>query len=385
MIEYAVTGSRKYWGWLGVLLAIIVIGFLFYLKQLGYGLGITGMSRDVTWGFYIAQFTFLVGVAASAVMLVLPYYLHNYKQFGRITILGEFLAIGSVAMCILFVVVDLGQPSRAFNVMLYPAPNSVLFWDVIVLSGYFMLNAVIGWIVLRSEYKRSAPPKWIKPIIYLSIPWAVSIHTVTAFIYGGMGARHYWATAIMAPRFLASAFASGPALLILLCFIVRKFTRFDPGKEAVQKLAQIVLYAMIANVFFVLLEVFTVFYGNIPGHMQHLQFLFLGLHGHNYMVPWMWLATALAFTGILLLLIPSWRRNESILAVGAIAIFVAAWIDKGLGLTIGGFTPSPLEQITHYAPTIPELMITLGVYGIGFLIITVLYKMAIGVKESAES
>jgi molybdopterin-containing oxidoreductase family membrane subunit len=384
MIEYALKGSRRYWSWVGALVALIIVGFLFYLQQLKFGLSVTGMSRDVSWGFYIAQFTFLVGVAASAVMVVLPYYLHNYKQFGRITILGEFLAIGSVIMCIGFIFVDLGQPMRIMNVMLYPTTNSVMFYDMIVLSGYLLLNAVIGWTVLTSEYKGTSYPKWVKPIILLSIPWAVSIHTVTAFLYSGLASRHFWHTAILAPRFLASAFAAGPALLIILCLIVRKFTKFDPGKEAIQKLAQIVTYAMIINVFFVLLEVFTAFYGQIPEAMHSLQFLFAGSHGLNYMVPWMWTATILAFGGIGILLFPKLRRNETYLAIACVMVFVAAWIDKGLGLMIGGFTPSPLGEYTPYAPTFTEIMITLMVYGIGMLVITVLYKIAVSVKEANE-
>ena len=237
MLEKALTGSKRYWGLIAFLLAVMAVGFIFYLRQLSYGLGITGMSRNVVWALYIAQFTFLVGVAASAVMVVLPYYLHNYKAFGRITILGEFLAVASVLMCLTFVVVDLGQPMRAFNVLLYFSPNSVLFWDVVVLNGYLLLNIVIGWTTLASERNSVPPPAWVKPLIYISIPWAVSIHTVTAFIYAGLPGRSFWLTAIMAPRFLASAFASGPALLILLCLIIRKHTRFDPGREQIQSLA----------------------------------------------------------------------------------------------------------------------------------------------------
>src|SRR4030066_1025989 len=151
MFEKSLAGSKKYWGLLAFLGCFIGIGFLCYLRQLSYGLGITGMSRDVSWGLYIAQFTFLVGVAASAVMLVLPYYLHNYKVFGKITVLGEFLAVASVTMCLTFIIVDLGQPARAFNMILYPSPNSILFWDMIVLNGYLLLNIVIGWTVLAAE------------------------------------------------------------------------------------------------------------------------------------------------------------------------------------------------------------------------------------------
>ncbi|HSO66795.1 MAG TPA: NrfD/PsrC family molybdoenzyme membrane anchor subunit, partial [Desulfatirhabdiaceae bacterium] len=274
MLELAIKGSKKFYGWVIVLLAIVGMGFGIYLMQLGFGLGITGMSRDVSWGFYIAQFTFLVGVAAGGVMVVTPYYLHNYKAFGKITILGEFLAIAAISMCLMFILVDLGQPMRMFNVLLYPTPNSVLFWDMIVLNGYLFLNIVIGWNVLEAERNGTHYPMWIKPLIYLSIPWAVGIHTVTAFLYCGLPGRGFWLTAILAPRFLASAFAAGPALLILLCLIIRRVTNFDPGREQIQSLAKIVAYAICLNVFFFLCEVFVVFYSQIPEHMDHFKYLF---------------------------------------------------------------------------------------------------------------
>ena len=208
-------------------------------------------------------------------MLVLPYYLHNFKQFAKITVLGEFLAVSAVIMCMLFIFVDMGQPMRVMNVLLYPTPNSVMFWDAMVLSGYLALNIIIGWVVLGSDKKGIAPPKWVKPVIYLSIAWAPLIHTVTAFLYAGIPGRHFWLTAIMAARFLASAFSGGPALLIILALIIRKFTKFDPGKEAIQTLGKIVTYFMITNVFFLGLEFFTAFYSGIPGHIHPFKYLSL--------------------------------------------------------------------------------------------------------------
>jgi Ni/Fe-hydrogenase subunit HybB-like protein len=384
MLEKALIGDRKYWTWVGFLVFLIGVGGFYYLRQLDYGLGITGMSRDVSWALYIAQFTFLVGVAASAVMVVLPYYLHQYKAFGKITILGEFLAVASVFMCVTFIIVDLGQPARAFNVLLYPTPSSILFWDMVVLSGYLLLNILIGWTVLASEKKSISPPRWIKPLIYLSIPWAISIHTVTAFIYAGLPGRSFWLTAIMAPRFLGSAFASGPALLILLCFILRKFTRFDAGREAIQALAKIVTYALIASIFFVFMEIFTVFYSQIPEHMQYFQYLFVGLHGHYALVPWMWTAVILAAIALVLLMNPRARQNETLLAVACAAVFFSLWIEKGLGLVVTGFIPSPLEKISEYYPTGPEVAITVGVWAMGLLILTGLYKVAVAVKMQTE-
>ena len=384
MLEKALKGSKQYYGWIAALLAIVGVGFVCYLWQFQFGLGITGMSRDVSWGFYIAQFTFLVGVAASAVMVVLPYYLHNYKAFGRITILGEFLAVASVTMCILFIFVDLGQPTRVFNVLLHPTPNSVLFWDMIVLNGYLFLNIIIGWNVLEAERNNVAPPSWLKPLIYLSIPWAVSIHTVTAFLYCGLPGRGFWLTAILAPRFLSSAFAAGPAFLILLCMLVRKLTKFDPGREQIQSLAKVVAYAICINVFFFLCEVFVVFYSRIPEHMDHFKYLFVGLHGHGALVPWMWASMILMVVSIILLVNPATRKNETTLVAACITVFIGTWIDKGLGMISGGFVPNPLHHVNEYVPTIPELAISIGVWAIGFLVLTALFKIAVSIKEEVS-
>lgn len=385
MLEKALSGTKAYFSWIIFLVILFSIGFAFYLKQLGFGLGITGMSRDVSWGLYIGQFTFLVGVAASAVMLVLPYYLHNYKVFGKITILGEFLAVASVTMCLTFIVVDLGQPSRAFNVLLYPTPNSVLFWDMVVLNGYLFLNIVVGWSVLEAERKGVAPAKWVKFLIYVSIPWAVSIHTVTAFLYAGLPGRGFWLSAVMAPRFLGSAFASGPSLLILICLFLRKYTKFDAGWEAIQSLAKIITYALIISVFFVLCELFTVFYSQIPEHMYHFIYLFVGFHGHYGLVAWMWAAIILAAIALIILINPNTRNNPTTLAVGCASTFLALWIEKGITLVLTGYIPSPLETITEYHPTVPEIAIVIGVWALGLLILSILYKVALSVKEEAAA
>jgi len=385
MLEKALVGTKRYYGLVAILAGLFALGFLFYLKQLNVGLSITGMGRDVSWGFYIAQFTYLVGVAASAVMVVLPYYLHNYKAFGRVTILGEFLAVAAVSMCVTFVLVDMGRPDRVFNVFKYPTPGSVMFWDIIVLNGYLILNILIGWNVLECERHSVAPPKWVKFLSYVSIPWAVSIHTVTAFLYAGLPGRGYWLTAILAPRFLSSAFAAGPALLILLCLLVRKYSKFDPGKEQIQTLAKVVTYATLVNVFFFFCEVFTVFYSQLPDHMAHFQYLFVGLDGKGQLVPLMWFSIVGMTLAALFLVNPKLRKNESTLAALCGLIIITTWLDKGLGLMTGGFVPNPLEQVTEYWPTMPEAIISLGVWAMGFLVLTILYKIAVSIKEEIKS
>jgi Ni/Fe-hydrogenase subunit HybB-like protein len=385
MVEKALDGSRRYWLWVGGLLAVIAVAFVVYLHQLSYGLGLTGMSRNVSWGLYIGQFTFMVGVAASAVMVVLPYYLHNHKDFARMTILGEFLAVSSVTMCMLFVFVDMGRPMRLFNILLYPQFHSVMFWDMVSLSGYLFLNAIITLVSLHAEQQDLHPPRWIMPIILLSIPWAISIHTVTGFLYAGLPGRMSWRTAIMAPRFLASAFAAGPALLILLCFLLRKLTGYDVGKKAIQGLAVIVTYAMVINVFFILMQFFTAMYSKVPELTEEFHDLYLGTTPPTTLLPWGRLSLVLMAAALILLLIPKIRHNNQTLAVACVLVFSSLWIDKGLCMVVGGFIPSPLGNITRYVPTLPEMTITLGVWAVGALMVTVFYKIALSVEIARET
>jgi len=384
MLEKALHGSRKYWLWLGFLGILIFIGFLCYLYQWKIGLGVTGMSRDVSWGFYIANFTFLVGVAAGAVMIVLPYYWHNYKVYGKITVLGEFLAIAAVLMCMLFVFVDIGQPMRVLNVLRYPTPHSVFFFDACVLSGYLLLNLICGWTVLHAYYKETKYPSWLKPIIYLAILWAPSIHIVTAFIYQGLPGREYWLTAIMAPRFLASAFCAGPAFIIVAALLLKQLTGFDPGDKAIDSLAKTVAYAFIINLLLVIFEVFTALYSGIPAHRAPLEYLFVGLDGHAEWVPFMWAEVIMAITAVVLLIIPATRKNKATLVIACICVFLSCWIDKGIGLIVGGYTPTPFDTITTYIPTLPEIGIAVGIWAVGFFVLTVLYKIFLGVHRAKE-
>jgi len=384
MIEKSLKGDHIYWAWVAFLLVMIGIAFIAYMRQWDLGLGITGMGRDISWGLYIANFTFLVGVAASGVMVVLPYYLHNFKVFARITIFGEFLAVAAVTMAMLFIFVDLGQPARVFNIILYPSPHSVLFWDMIVLSLYLILNIIIGWRTLEAEHQEEAPPIWLKPLVFISIPLAFSIHTVTAFIFSGLGARPFWLTALLAPRFLASAFASGPAILIIMCIIMRRFAKFDIGQEATQKIALIITYALSIHIFFFLVEIFTVFYGGIPEHVHHFEYL-LGRGGQSILTISAWISLVLIWIAFLLMINPQTRKTEGTLIYALLAVIIAVWIEKGLSFIVPGFIPSPLGEIARYSPTLAEIFITIGVWSVGILILTVLYKVTVSIKKGMVS
>ncbi len=384
MIEKALTGSKRYWYWVSLLLVCVATGAVMYMRQLSYGLGVTGMSREVSWGLYIGQFTFFVGVAASAVMVVIPYYLHNAKQFARVAIIGELLAVSSIIMCMLFILVDLGQPERVLNVLLFPAPHSVMFWDMVSLSGYLLLNAVIAYNTLNAEQRGLPSPSWLKPVVYLSIPWAISIHTVTAFLYSGLAARPLWMTAVMAPRFLASAFAAGPALLILLIVILQKSAGYDPGEEVIGKLATIVTYAASVSTFLVLVEIFTGLYSGMPHDREALTYQYGTLHGLWGMTAWMWFSSLLMIGALFVLYIPSLRKSRVALITACGAVFVSLWMEKGLALIVGGFQPSPVGVLTAYRPTCTEWAIALGIWSLGALMLTMFLKVTVTIRAAVQ-
>ena len=375
-------GSWIYHLWLGSLFVFMLFGLNAYCRQYVYGLGTTGMTDQVSWGVYIANFTFLVGVAASAVMLVIPVYIYKRKELKHLVIFGELLAVAAIIMCLLFIMVDLGRPEQAHHMLLrFNFPISVLTWDVIALNGYLLLNLHIPGYMIYCAYKKREPSKkFLIPFVFISIGWAVSIHTVTAFLYSGLGARPFWNSAVLAPRFLASAFAAGPALLILTVQVIRRFTGWKVDGGSIMTLRSIVVVAMLINLFLLGSEVFTEFYTD-SAHVASAYYLFLGLHGYHALVPWIWTAIGLNVVAMGLLLHPASKRRKThfVLNIACVLLFVGIWIEKGMGLIIPGFIPTPIGEIVEYTPTLNETLICMGIWSTGIFIYSILVRITIPV------
>jgi Ni/Fe-hydrogenase subunit HybB-like protein len=376
-----VRGNRAYYAWLGALAIAILVGLVAYAHQFRTGLIATNMRDQVSWAFYVGNFTFLVGVAAAAVLLVIPAYVYEWKPIKEVVILGELLAISALTMCLLFILVDMGRPDRFLHIVpLLGSPNwprSMLAWDALVLNGYLLLNLVVVVHLLYTGYRgKPYNKKLIVPLVLVSIPGAVSIHTVTAFLYNGMAARPFWNASILAPRFLASAFCSGPAVMIILFQILRKTTRIEIKDEAIFKVAELMSYAMFLNLFLLGAEIFKEYY-SATEHLLYTQYLWSGIGPHRALVPFAWLALACSVTAFLLFLIPRTRRNWVALNLGCLLIWAGVYIEKGMGLVIPGMTPDTLGEIYEYRPTATEWAIAAGIFGVGFLVFTVLVKVAV--------
>lgn len=377
-------GPRMYWLWLAFLAILIASGAAAYADQVRIGLAVTAMRDQVSWGFYIGNFTFLVGVAAAAVVLVIPAYVYNWKPIRELVIYGELLAISAILMCLLFVLVDIGRPDRFWH--LIPPwgrlnfPESILAWDVIVLNLYFLLNLTVATHILYCAFhRRPYVKRLVVPMVLLSIPMAVAIHTVTAFLYNGLAARPYWNSSILAPQFLASAFCSGPAILLIVLQVLRRFTRFEIQNEAIWKIAELMAYAMFLNLFLHGAEAFKEYYSNTE-HLLFTRYWYSGLGEHRTLVPYAWSAVGLNVLAFALFIVPAARRNWVTLNIGCLAIYAGVYIEKGMGLIIPGLTPDALGEIYEYYPTLTELRVAAGVFAVGFLVFTVMLKVAVPIS-----
>ncbi len=378
-------GPKEYWMWLLMLSAVIVYGALRYTEQLTTGLVVTGMSDQVSWGFYIANFAFLVGIAAAAVLLVIPAYIFHREDIKDVVLIGEGMAVAAVAMAIMFVVADLGRPDRLWHMIPFIGrfnwPTSLLAWDVVVLSGYFVLNLAIPFYLLYARYRgKEANFRLYFPFVVLAMFWAISIHTVTAFLFSANPARPFWHTALLGPRFIASAFASGPALIIITLQIIRKVANYNVSQSVIDTLALIMAIAMQINLFFVGAELFTDFY-NEGSHAASIHYLFLGLEGFNSLQPWIWFALTLNVVAVVILMINPLRKKTVYLNIACVLSFIGIWIEKGMGLVIPGFVPTPLGEIFEYVPTSVELSVAAGIWAFGILVFTLLAKSVIAIEQ----
>lgn len=383
-LHAATTGGRRYHIWMGSLTVIMLAGAFAYSLQLRHGLAVTGMNDHVSWGLYISNFTFLVGLAAAAMMLVMPAYILHDVDFARAVLMAEAVAVAALVMCLTFVVIDIGSPQNFWHLIPIIGylnwPRSLLAWDVIVLNGYLAINLVIPFYILYSRFSGRQPDKrkYI-PWMYVAVMWAVSIHLVTAFLLAGLPARPFWNTALLGPRFLASAFTAGPAFVILLLSFIKRETKYEISDGAFSKLALITTAAAQVNLVMLISELFYKFYSPTH-HGINARYLFFGIDGHRALVPWIWAAIAINALATVALMIHPIRRNQRWLMFASGALFVAIWVEKGIGLVVPGFIPSPLGEIVEYTPTLVEIAVTAGVWALGMFVLTVLVRVALPIE-----
>ena len=381
LYHYSFLGSMKYYAWMTVLTILSLAGLYAFAEQTVNGLAVTGMTDQVSWGVYIANFTFIVGLAAAAVMLVIPAYIYNNKHLHDVVILGELLAIAAIVMCLLFVNVDLGRPDRFWHLTpvigVFNFPISMLSWDVIVLIGYLILNVhICGYLLYMRYLNRQPSTLFYMPFVFIAIVWAISIHTVTAFLYVGLVGRPFWNAAIVAPRFIGSAFTAGPGLMILAFQVIRHYTNYKIDDEALRILRQIVTVSLLVNLFLLGCEAFKEFYAESV-HSSSARYLFFGLEGYTQLRSWIWFAIVIETIAGVILITPSLAKTMLYTNAACILAFVGIWIEKGMGMIVPGFLPTPLGEIVEYFPTMLETLMCIGVWSFGLLMYSWMIHLAV--------
>ncbi|OGP77002.1 MAG: hypothetical protein A2W09_05600 [Deltaproteobacteria bacterium RBG_16_50_11] len=381
---YALRGGPKLYIWLGFLSFFIFLMLFGTYLQLRYGMIVTNYNDQVSWGLYEAQFIFLVGVAAASVTVVFPAYIYNHKACKEIVVIGEMLAISAVVMVMLFIVAHMGRPDRSWHMMpvvgIFNWPASMLTWDVVAINGYLALNVIAVFYYLYKKYTGSPlNMKFYMPLVYLSIAWAVSIHTVTAFLINTLPARPMWFHALMPAKFITTAFAAGPSMIIVVFLIMRKTTRLKAADQAVDLLAQIVTWCLGIAIFMGISEVVTEFYPATE-HSSSLQYLIFGKEGFHSLVIWYWSSVVMMVSAFFILLIPRLRKHHGFwLPFACVLTFAGIWIDKGMGLVVPAFVPTPIGEFSEYTPSAIEIINTLGYWAFGLFLFTVLTKGSMGV------
>ena len=381
LYHYSFLGSMKYYAWMTMLTILSLAGLYAFAEQTVNGLAVTGMTDQVSWGVYIANFTFIVGLAAAAVMLVIPAYIYNNKHLHDVVILGELLAIAAIVMCLLFVNVDLGRPDRFWHLTpvigVFNFPISMLSWDVIVLIGYLILNVhICGYLLYMRYLNRQPSTLFYMPFVFIAIVWAISIHTVTAFLYVGLVGRPFWNAAIVAPRFIGSAFTAGPGLMIVAFQVIRHFTNYKIDDEALRILRQIVTVSLLVNLFLLGCEAFKEFYAESV-HSSSARYLFFGLEGYTQLRSWIWFAIVIETIAGVILVTPPLAKNMMYTNAACILAFVGIWIEKGMGMIVPGFLPTPLGEIVEYFPTMLETLMCIGVWSFGLLMYSWMIHLAV--------
>jgi Ni/Fe-hydrogenase subunit HybB-like protein len=379
----AFSGSWRFLAWMIMLTAISLVGLNAWGHQLNQGMQVTDLSDHVSWGLYIANFTFGVGLAAGAVMMVIPAYLYDDHEMHDVVIIGELLAIAAIVVCMGFIIVDMGRPDRMWHIVpgigRFHWPVSMLTWDVLVLNGYFLLNLHIAGYLLYQRYLGRRPRRrWYLPFVFLSIIWAISIHTVTAFLYQGLGGRPFWNSALLAPRFIATAFISGPAFVIVVLEVVRRYSSLKIGNGPTQTLARVMRITVLLNLFMLASELFTALYTG-GSHASSVRYLFFGSHGHYGLVPYIWTAVGLNITSAILLHLPPARTDKRWLLAACACAFTGVYLEKGMGLIVPAFIPSTLHELVEYAPTVNEWKVSAGIWALGLMVLSVALKVGLAV------
>lgn len=394
-------------GSLVVLLVIFVAGMAAWGYQISNGLIVTGMRDVQIWGLYISFFMLFVGLSAGGLIVASAGSIFNVRRLAPLAPLAIWTSLVTVAIAALLILPDMGHPERLLNLVLHAQFFSPLVWDVAVIVIYGSLSLVYLWLHLRptlaaqgnrlafargplDEAARHRNERNVKAFAFVMLPVAISVHSVTAWIFGLQPAHPYWSSAILAPLFVASALASGLGLLLVVILLVRRAGLLDVAGDTVSWLAALLGVFIAVDLFMLFAEFLTTLYPGNPTDTQPLQLLLSG--------PFAWvLWTEIVLMVIAFVLVFTHRLRERPLVVGIAGVLtVVGTLMYRLGMVLAGFydpllnpapgvalgevtsttasgipTMSPFAPLASYTPTWVEFAVIAGILALWLLLVLI--------------
>ncbi|MGA7833628.1 MAG: NrfD/PsrC family molybdoenzyme membrane anchor subunit, partial [Acidimicrobiales bacterium] len=261
-------------------------------------------------------------------------------------------------------------------------------WDVMIVTAYLAFSVIDLAILQRHTNDPKKLKKTARVLAYIGLPLAVSLHTVTAWIFGLQISRAWWNTSLMAPLFVVSAVVSGVALVTLLALAAKRWGKFSLPTDTREWLRKFIVTALLIDLFMVACDYVTIYWGNVPASRGELNLVLPG-------GSWSWVFWGEWIVGglipVLFLAVPRFRQMKGSLgiATGLILVgvfcfrielvivgFVNPLIQLAPGTALGTYTPSTpsFELVGRYCPTWVEVSIVLGLISLCLAIVTVGYR-----------
>ncbi|MEG0322697.1 MAG: NrfD/PsrC family molybdoenzyme membrane anchor subunit [Raoultibacter sp.] len=367
---------------IGIIVAAIVTvaGLVLWAIQLSGGLVQTGMRNFDSWGLYITCFMFLVGLSAGGLIISSVPRALGLKGFGGISKVAVWTSICCTILAIGFVVIDLGQPLRLWELFAYSNLGSPLMWDIAVISIYLILSIVYLWATLRAEAGKVSEVA-LRIISVIALVTAILVHSVTAWIFGLQQAHEFWHTALLAPWFVSSALVCGTALVLIVVIALRRAGYMELAQENVVKMTKMLGAFIVVDLYFFGCDLLTSAFPGSSGAEV------VAMLTSGPLAPFFWVEIIGCALAAIVCFVPKLRTNPLVVVASLLAI--VGIFCKRVQLLVGGFQIPNLDYagpITPYSvtdwtagmsgayqnmvywPTPIEFGIVIGVFALGVLI-----------------
>ncbi|WP_172136338.1 NrfD/PsrC family molybdoenzyme membrane anchor subunit [Adlercreutzia sp. ZJ473] len=359
---------------------LAVAGVALWALQLSGGMVQTGMRNLDSWGLYITCFMFFVGLSAGGLIISSVPRAFGIAGFGGISKVAVMTSIASTVCAIGFVVVDLGQPARVWELFVYSNLGSPLMWDIVVIGTYLVLSCVYLWAQLQAERGRVSHVA-LRVIAVVALVCAVLVHSVTAWIFGLQQSHELWHTALLGPWFVSSALVCGTGLVLVVAVALRRAGYFELDQAHVVRLAKLLGAFVCVDLYFLGCDLLTEAFPAASGAEV------VGMLVAGPLAPFFWAEVLGCAACAVVCFTPRLRTSPLLAAASLLAI--AAIFCKRVQLLVGGFQIANLDlpgamtshTVTNwdaglagayaglvYCPTPLEVGVALGVVALGALV-----------------